>query len=156
GARLGRSGDVACEKGIGPGKEFFMSNPWVARHGMTSAGYQAEFDKWTKQGYRLREGTGFAVGNQDRYAAIWEQASGPAWEAHHDMTSRQYQAKFDELTAKGFRLTGISGYALGNQILYAAIWEQSAGPAWEAHHGMTSAQYQAKFDELGGKGFRLR
>jgi len=133
-----------------------MSNPWVARHGMTSAAYQAEFNKWTQQGYRLREVSGYGVGNQDFYAAIWEKSSGPAWEAHHGMTSSQYQTKFNDLVGKGYRLLQVSGYGVGNQDFYAAIWEKSSGPAWEAHHGMTSAQYQTKFNDLVGKGFRLR
>lgn len=39
----------------------------VARHGLTSAAYQAEVDKWTKQGYRPVQVTG---NNLDHYTAI--------------------------------------------------------------------------------------
>jgi CubicO group peptidase (beta-lactamase class C family) len=141
--------------GYGFGREQQMSSAWVARHGMTSAEYQAEFDRWTGQGFRLREVSGYGVGSQDFYAAIWEKVPSPAWEAHHRMTSGQYQAKFNELVGQGFRLTNVSGYSVGGQDLYAAIWDKSSGPAWEAHHRMTSDQYQAKFNELVGKGFRL-
>src|ERR1700730_16103139 len=48
-------------------RDHAMSNPWLARHGMTSAQYQAEFDKWTGQGFRLREVSGYGVGAQDFY-----------------------------------------------------------------------------------------
>jgi hypothetical protein len=78
--------------------------------------------------------SGYAVGGQDFYAAIWDMSTGPAWEAHHRMTSDQYQAQFNELVGQGFRLTNISGYAVGSQDLYAAIWDKSCGRAWEAHH----------------------
>src|SRR5262245_66587487 len=37
-----------------------MSTAWVARHGLTSAQYQAEFDKLIGQGYRLVEVSGYA------------------------------------------------------------------------------------------------
>lgn len=38
---------------------------------------------------------------------------------------------------------------------YAAIWEQRGGPALQARHGLTSAQYQQTFDELTSQGFSL-
>jgi hypothetical protein len=56
-----------------------MSSLWVAKHGITSAQYQAEFSKWRMLGYRLREVSGCVVGTQDFYAAIWEKVSSPAW-----------------------------------------------------------------------------
>lgn len=48
------------------------SGPWVARHGLTSEGYQTEFNKWVGQGYRLTVVSGYTLdSDQDRYAAIW-------------------------------------------------------------------------------------
>jgi Bacterial tandem repeat domain 1 len=38
---------------------------------MTSAGYQQAFDDLKGQGYRLVDVSGYSVGGQDRYAAIW-------------------------------------------------------------------------------------
>ena len=67
-----------------------------------------------------------------------------AWVARHGMTSTQYQIQFNTLVGQGFRLSEVSGYGVGSHALYAAIWDKSTGPAWEAHHGMTSADYQAK------------
>ena len=66
-----------------------------------------------------------------------------AWQARHGMTSAEYQSEFNNLTSQGYRLTYVSGYTVNNQERFAAIWEQKAGPAWVAHHGMTSAQYQS-------------
>jgi CubicO group peptidase (beta-lactamase class C family) len=129
---------------------------FVARHGMTSAQYQAEFNSLVGQGYRLVEVSGYGVGSQALYAAIWDKAAGPAWEAHHGMTSSDYQTRFNQLVGQGFRLRQVSGYAVGNQDFYAAVWDKSPGPAWEAHHGMTSTAYQARFNQLVGQGFRLR
>ncbi|MFC4584841.1 hypothetical protein [Sphaerisporangium corydalis] len=135
------------EKSAGPA--------WVARHGLTSAQYQAEFDRLVGLGYRLVHVSGYGAGSQDRYAAIWEKSAGPAWVARHGLTSAQYQAEFDRLVGLGYRLVHVSGYGIGSQDRYAAIWEKSAGPAWVARHGLTSAQYQAEFDRLVGLGHRL-
>ena len=42
------------------------------------------------------------------------------------------------------------------EVLFAAIWEQGGGPAFQARHNLTAAQYQQTFDQLVGQGFRLR
>jgi len=128
---------------------------WAARHGMTSAQYQAEFDTFAKQGYRLVDISAYNVAGHDRYAAIWERASEVAWVARHGMTSAQYQAEFDTLAKQGYRLTVISGYDINGQDHYAAIWEKTPGAAWVARHGMTSAQYQAESESLAKQGYRL-
>ncbi len=130
--------------------------PWVARHGMTSAEYQDEFNTWTGQGYRLTWVQGYGVGNTDYYAAIWERTNGPAWVAHHGMTSANYQSTFNSYVAQGYRLTHVSGYNVGGTDYYAAIWEQVTGPAWVARHRMTSQKYQHEFVDLGIQGYRLK
>src|SRR5476651_2553575 len=69
---------------------------WVARHGMTSQGYQQEFDKWSGQGYCLTLVSGYASGGQDRYAAIWEKKVCAAYVARHGLTSLGYQQEFNK------------------------------------------------------------
>jgi DNA-binding winged helix-turn-helix (wHTH) protein len=128
---------------------------WHARHGMTSSQYQQEFNTLAKKGYRLRHISAYGIGTQDLYAAIWEKSEGPAWQARHGMTSSQYQQEFNTLTQQGYRLVDVSGYNIGNQDLYAAIWEKSTGPEWQARHGMTSAEYQKAFNTLTKQGYRL-
>ncbi len=128
---------------------------WAARHGLTSAQYQAAFDEHVGLGFRPTLVSGASDGGQVLYAAIFEQLPGPAWSARHGLNSAQYQAAFNELTAQGFRLTQVNGAASGNEIVYAALFEQRQGPAWAARHGLTSAQYQAAFDEHAGQGYRL-
>jgi hypothetical protein len=132
-----------------------MSNPWVAHHGMTSDQYQNYFDKYVGEGFRLTQVSGYSLGPDDRYAAIWVKSAGPEFVAHHRMTSQQYQEYFDKLVKEGFRLVDVSGYARQGQANYAAIWTKSSGPAWVARHGLTSDQYQKAFDEYGKEGYRL-
>jgi hypothetical protein len=49
---------------------------WVSHHGMTSAAYQANFDNYLAQGYRLTWVVGYSHLGNTRYAAIWEIKSG--------------------------------------------------------------------------------
>ena len=128
---------------------------WQARHGLTAGQYQQTFDQLNAQGYRLVDVSGYSSGGEDRYAAIWEQSAGPAWQARHGLTAGQYQQTFDQLNAQGYRLVRVSGYGSGGQQRYAAIWEQRQGPAWQARHGLTAGQYQQTFDQLNAQGYRL-
>jgi CubicO group peptidase (beta-lactamase class C family) len=133
-----------------------QAQPWVARHGLTSAQYQSEFNTWTAQGYRLTHVSGYDVAGSPRFAAIWEQKAGPAWVARHGMTSAQYQTEFNTWVAQGYRLVVVDGYEVAGAARYAALWEQKAGPAWVARHGMTSAQYQTEFNTRASQGYRLK
>jgi hypothetical protein len=128
---------------------------WQARHGLTSEEHQQVFDELTAQGYRLTAVSGYGVDGDVYYASIWEQVDGPPWQARHGLTSEEHQQVFDELTAQGYRLTAVSGYAVDGDVYYASIWEQVEGPLWQARHGITAARYQREFNVLGREGYRL-
>jgi Bacterial tandem repeat domain 1 len=129
---------------------------WIARDNLSSQEYQRVFDHLLGQGYRLVRVSGYESGGEALYAAIWTQAEGPAFQARHGMTSDQYQGVFDPLTSQGYRLSWVSGYAIGGEPLYAAIFEMSSGPAWFALHGLNSHAYQAAVDDALSKGFRVQ
>jgi hypothetical protein len=122
---------------------------------MAAAEFQRVSEDLKGQGYRMTDISGYDVGGQDRYAAIWEKRNGPPWEARYGLTSAQYQQTFDDLTTRGYRLVHVSGYSVGGQAFYAGIWEQGSGPAWQARHGMTAAEFQRMSEDLKGQGYRL-
>ncbi|PRX52688.1 CubicO group peptidase (beta-lactamase class C family) [Nonomuraea fuscirosea] len=128
--------------------------PQIARHGLTTERYKAEFTRVTALGYRPVVVSGFELGGEPHFAAIWEQTGGPPWVARHDLTSAEYQAEFDRLLALGYRLVLVNGYQVGGWARFAAIWEQTQGPAWVERHNLTAAQYQAEFTGLANQGFR--
>jgi len=91
------------------------------------------------------------------FAAIWEQVGGPPFTARHNLTAAEYQQTFDQLVGQqGFRLTCVSGYTVGGQERFAAIWQQDGGPPFTARHNLTAGEYQETFDQLVGQGLRLR
>ncbi len=129
---------------------------WVARHGLTSAQYQQAFDKFTQQGYRLRDVEGYMTKQGLRYAALWAKGGNGGFVARHGMSGQSYQAKFDQYTAQGFRLTHVDGYWTPNGVRYAAIWEMAGNGAFVARHGMTGSSYQSAFDTYVGQGYALK
>jgi CubicO group peptidase (beta-lactamase class C family) len=128
---------------------------WVARHGLTSAQYQSEFNTWTSQGYRLIDVSGYEEGGEARYAAIWQKYSSPAWWAYHGVSGAEHQSRFNQLAAQGFRMVHATGYNVNGTVLYAAIWEQASGQGWWAYHGVTAADHQNRFNQLSAQGYRM-
>ena len=128
---------------------------WAARHRMTSNEFQLEFQRMSDLGLRLVDVSGYHIGQQPRYAALWEEREGPSWAARHGMNSAQYQKTFDEYARDGYQLVHVSCYRVNAQPLYAAIWEQASGVAWRAAHGLTADEYQTRFEQLANEGFRL-
>jgi polyglycine hydrolase-like protein len=129
--------------------------PFVARHGLTAAAYQQEFNTWTGQGYCLVDVSGYSVGAEARYAAIWKKQDCPPYVARHGLTAAAYQQQFDTWTGQGYRPKLVDGYNVQGQDFYAAIFEKSSGPAWVARHGLSPAAYQQQFNLWVGQGYRL-
>lgn len=63
------------------------------------------------------------LGHAFYYAGIWDRKPSPPWVARHDLNAQEYQAVFDKLVPKGYRVPVVSVYTLGeNEDRYAAIW----------------------------------
>jgi hypothetical protein len=129
---------------------------WIAHHDLTADAYQPTQDQMAQQGYRLSRLCGYAVAGEARYAAIWTQGTGPPLEARCGLSMDQYHRAFGELTAQGYRLTWVSGYAVAGAPLFAAIFELDGGPDFMARHGLDAAGYQAALNEAAAQGYRLR
>ena len=106
------------------------------------------------QGYRLVDVSGYAIDGSARYAALWERRAGPDWQAHHGMNAAQFQQTLTALAAQSYVLTRVSGYRVGLRYKFAGIWEKGGGAEWQMLFGLTSSQYQKKFDELLGQNMR--
>ena len=128
--------------------------PWLAYFGLTAQQYQQTFNDLDAKGFRLVRLCGYSTGDDERFAPIFEQSSGPPRRAVHGRIS-QYQAVFDELTGHGYRVVQFNGYAIRGEEWYTAVFEHADGPPWLAYHGLTAPQYRQTYDDLASKGFRL-
>lgn len=129
---------------------------WEARHGLSTARFQNAFNELNAQGYRLVKVSVYADGNDAQYAGIWHKRTGNDWEARNGLSATQYQAAVDDFDSRGMQPTHISVANIDGEPIFTAIWERQPGIPWEARHGLTPEQYQELFDELSGKGYRLR
>jgi hypothetical protein len=129
---------------------------WVARHNMTSAGYQAEFDEWVgQQGLRLTQVDSYLVGGQVRYAALFDATPSPAWVAYHGVSQATHQASFNSFVAQGYRPVNISAVVSGGSRTFTALYDKASVGSFFTLTGLTEAQYQTQFDANVAAGRRL-
>lgn len=77
--------------------------------------------------------------------------------AYHDASPAYHQKQFDDPNGpakKGYRLESLSVYRSGNGTLYAAVWTNAPGPAWQAFHGLAANGYQNYFNNWTAQGYR--
>src|SRR5262249_240400 len=98
---------------------------WQARHGLTASQYQQAFDDFSKQGYRLRDVSGYNVGGTDYYAAIWEKTGGPWWWARHGVPDAWYQNVFDNFYYQGYHPLLITAFTSAGAGKLNGIWENT-------------------------------
>src|SRR5262245_42469786 len=80
---------------------------WAARHNLTPAEFQTTFNDLFKQGYRLKQMSGY-VSNGERYAGLWVKEAGPEWQARNGLSGADFQKDFDDFFKQGYRLTWVS------------------------------------------------
>jgi hypothetical protein len=124
---------------------------WASHHNMTGTTYQQYFDKYRDQGFSLAHIDSYGVGNEVRYAAIWNKSS-DAFTAYHGKTSAEHQESFNSLTSKGWTPKVISVASVQGKLFYTALYTKQAIGNFEARSFLTPSEYQTKFDENTAKG----
>src|SRR5688572_28223604 len=56
---------------------------------------------------------------------------------------------------QGYRPVRLTGYVDDGGVRYATKWVRDGGPAWNAHAGLTGAQFQARYATLSADGYFL-
>jgi hypothetical protein len=128
---------------------------WAARHGMTGAEYQTEFNARTGAGYRLLNLTSYLHGSQVRYASIFTKTAGPAFTAYHGLTAEQHQAKFDALGPQGYRPVNVSVVSVNGVRSYAAFYEKKDVGSYRLKSFLTSDEYQQEWTANAAAGRRV-
>jgi hypothetical protein len=145
-------GGVAYYAGVWEQRE---GAAWQARYGVTSAELQRALDELSGQGYRLSLVNGYSLGGPARYTAIWERCATTDWQARYGLSAAEFQTALDGLVSQGFRVVHVSGYGVAGQQRYAAVFDKSAGPAWDLRYGLSSDEFQQALDSFASMGYRV-
>ena len=74
--------------------------------------------------------------------------------ARHGVPASQYQSVFNQATASGYRLDWIDGFQVNGKVYYNAIFRPNNKSTWASFHGLSSSQYQSKFNQYTQAGYR--
>ncbi|KAF3482804.1 uncharacterized protein GIQ15_02128 [Arthroderma uncinatum] len=127
---------------------------WRTNYGYSREAYNKAFNELKDDGFRPLLVQGYNAGGERRYASIWEKnTSNIAWSERTNISGDDFTKWFTEFIEKGYRLRSISGYSFGDDQQFAGVWEKKTSVPWKAYAGLTTTQYQAKFDELKKDGY---
>ncbi len=140
-----------------------VQGPWQARHGVP-AGMQNQsgsFDylnaSFASQGLYIRSFAIYGDAGNHYYIAVWHSNPGYVkWHVHSEDPAPDYQTTFNaETQLPGY---GLHGYrpayvALSVDQTYCSVFKDDVVGPWVARHGMTSAEYQAEFNQQVASGF---
>ena len=129
------------------------SQSYSARHNLSSAGYQKEFETQAAKGYRPVSVSGYTVGGEVKFAAAWLLDTPAHYTANHGITAAQYQKEFDAARRRQEMPLALQGFDTPAGIEYTATFVPDEGGAFETHHGLTADQYQALFNKIGKNGY---
>ncbi|MEM6801544.1 MAG: serine hydrolase [Bacteroidota bacterium] len=128
-----------------------------ARHGMSGAEYQQEYNKKKEAGFRLIHIDGYHVGGKTRYAALWKKFArnpGPR-PTVHGLAEGDFFIELRKKQKAGFRMVQVSAFGAGNKAYYSALWAKGAADKQTIRHKMTAKDYQELANEMSQKGSKL-
>lgn len=124
-------------------------------HEMTSSEYQSKLDDYKEDGYEVIYITGYAAGENSRYAAIWSDHTETLQIARHDLSSASYQKTFDNLKDDGYRIAHVNAHEAGGKTYFAGIWVNEAGYDPEGRHNKSSSDFKDNCDQFAKDDYRL-
>src|SRR5690606_23290886 len=119
----------------------------VAKHGISEANYQAEFDKIWTCGYYPVWVDAFDVNGKTYFNVIFRPSKNVNWVARHNMDGTKYQTEFNKWGKAGYRLININSYLLNGKVRYAAVWKHDNSVKWIAYHGQPLSWHEANFEK---------
>jgi murein DD-endopeptidase MepM/ murein hydrolase activator NlpD len=120
---------------------------WVARHAMSGASYQTEYNKWDQAGYRLLTIDSYKKGNQVAYAAVWVKDGAPEGLAYHGATLAWHEQNFKANADKGYVPVNVSCVSVGSETYVTALWEKKSVGGFYSRPAMTLQQYKDYFKD---------
>ena len=134
---------------------------------LTSAEYQAQFDRLVSQGYRpvkvwskTLQVFDYQPGETPKlgFWGNFEKRPGTTpWVARHGISHDAYQQEFNSWTRQGYMPTDINVAFFNGHTSYCVIFDKIANqPAWQARHGLNYSTYMDVNSSLINQGYRRR
>ncbi|WP_157530524.1 hypothetical protein [Microtetraspora niveoalba] len=129
----------------------YKAGRFLARHGITIPEFLSANTDASRSGYILTSVNLYGTASDQRVAAVWTaKPSGVDWHFTLSDSASEYQRVFDTYVKRGYRPSAIAVTPDGKG--YLTVWRNDRIGTWYAFHGMSAAQYQARYDEMTAKG----
>ncbi|GBF65397.1 hypothetical protein TMEN_8114 [Trichophyton mentagrophytes] len=128
---------------------------WELEIDATKDEMKEAFGKFPPRGYRLTGLSGYGIGSEQRFTAVFEKTPGPAWKATIGMEREEYQKRTQELQRQGFYPADLSVYNIGGTVYFSAIWNNEDGKSEKsiARFGMTAQEAADWFNQYKRQGY---
>ena len=97
---------------------------WDLRWGLTGAAFDDALRGLSSQGFRPVAVGGLGVELEDRFCAVWEKRTGPAWIVRYGLDAGGLDTLARTMRFKGYRPAHLTGYNTLNGPRFATIWEK--------------------------------
>jgi hypothetical protein len=131
-------------------------SPAKVLYDMTLSDFRGAAEVYARKGYDLVHVDGAATASGVRFAAIWDDATGPAQQVFAELTEDDLAATQARLAAKDFRVRQIAGYVSGDAARFAVILTAGAGGALETAAAIPASQFRTRNRAMMAQGYRLR
>lgn len=99
---------------------------WAQFRDMSRSTYQNKVNEYGNKGYLLVDFEAYKVGNEERYAAIWEKRSGFAYQARTNRTEVQFANLWRRYRDQGYRLVDFERYQTNAGTRYGGVWIENS------------------------------
>lgn len=136
---------------------------YINHHSLTTTEFGDESDKWAGQGYCIESLSGYAMGNQAQYIALWNKCppdSAPnSTILRYGLTAEDCHHEIETLSDLGYRVSHLNGYGVGfnedSLPFYDVVFRLEPNNNSVSYYGMTSAEFQDTLERLDSSGYRL-
>lgn len=115
----------------------------------------AALHKFPPKGHRLVSVSGYGIGSEQRFTAVFQRTPGPDWKAGLGMRREEYQRREEELRIRGFYPADLSVYNIKGTTWFSAIWQREDDKSDKsmARFGMTAKELENWFNQYKEKGY---
>lgn len=99
---------------------------WAQLRNMPRQRYQQEVDARSANGFRVVDFEAYQTSSGLRYAAIWEQKPGYAWQTRTNRTAMQFANLWREYLDDGYRLIDFERHETPSGPRYGGVWAENA------------------------------
>lgn len=130
--------------------------PWAIHTQLTHDGFSAKWNEYKDKGYRPIDLESYTFKNKQYYAGIWIKDSVRSWASYRNLTSGEFNDKFNENKSKGRMPIDVDGYVVNGKLRFSGIFvKNDSNIGWSIKRNIKQKDFSSHFKDMSDKGYRL-